>query len=505
MYPFLKPGDRLVVKRIHPNYLQVGDIIVMRRSKDHITAHRIVRMLSNGNAVTKGDSLLVPDNEQIKLSEVDGRVEAVVRGRKLIPVSTGPRSWGKGLYAILSVWGLTYGAIKIKVKNVLKKMLPLHESNGPDREREFIAAFISGRSPETPPNLDWTKLTKMAIHEGVAGMLYYSLKEKNLPLPVPSRFEDSYHSTAALNLIHINFLEKLEERLSKEKIEVLALKGGSLLDNIYPGIGMRPMGDLDLMIRPESYEKFAELLCSMGYQTDPWIPHFFIKGKHIIDIHTHYLNTDRIACRESLFPAGMEPIWLNSVPWRKGFRWLKRPDEIDNVLLLSQHLLKHSFDKLFWLVDIHLLLQGQDSLSWKKLADRAEYLDQNKPLSYVLYLLDRSFGFSPPEGSGFSPLLNEISGIERMMLDIRLTGRPFEQFGPLLSLFCISGFKERFRFGWETLFPRREIIKEEFGKSFGGKWKLAYLYRVSRIAILACKQFPIIVRALLRGQRQGPT
>ena len=41
--------------------------------------------------------------------------------------------------------------------------------------------------------------------------------------------------------------------------------------------------------------------------------------------------------------SGMEPIWETSLPWKDGYCRLRRPDDVDNLLLLSQHIMKHSF------------------------------------------------------------------------------------------------------------------------------------------------------------------
>ena len=92
MYPFLKPGDRVIAKRVSPNYLKVGDVAVAPSSTEHLVVHRLVKILPQGKGVLKGDSLLVPDPEPVKLSTISGRVEAIVRGDRFIPISTGLRS-----------------------------------------------------------------------------------------------------------------------------------------------------------------------------------------------------------------------------------------------------------------------------------------------------------------------------------------------------------------------------------------------------------------------------
>ena len=74
MYPFLKPGDRIVVKIAQQNSLQIGDIIVAPSGKDRFLVHRLIKILPPDRCILKGDSLLNPDPEPIKLSDISGKV-----------------------------------------------------------------------------------------------------------------------------------------------------------------------------------------------------------------------------------------------------------------------------------------------------------------------------------------------------------------------------------------------------------------------------------------------
>ena len=499
MYPFLKPGDRVIAKRVSPNYLKVGDVAVAPSSTEHLVVHRLVKILPQGKGVLKGDSLLVPDPEPVKLSTISGRVEAIVRGDRFIPISTGLRSRIKGLYALLSLNGLTAGALRLKAKNALMQLFPLDESSDLGEERKFIIGILGSHSPDVATNLDWTKIKEVACEEGVVGILYRHLKDRDMLQSALSPLKSYYRSIAAQNLINLNALERLEDALDSEKIEVMTLKGASLLDNLYPGVGMRPMGDLDLMVRPEEQERFVNLVHSLGYKRDPLIPHFFRKGRVVIDLHIHALNTDRIANRAGLFPSGMEPVWAKSVSWGEGYQWLRRPDDPDNILLLSQHLMKHSFSSLIWLLDIYELLRDRDSEFWTRLAKRADHLWQRRPLSYALYLINGLFGMEPPQGSGLEESSKGLSRFERGILEAKVKGGSIDRLGPMLAIFCVRGFINRIAFGWETLFPKKEIVEQEFLSPYGGKRRLFYPGRLLQVAALAAKQVSLIIGALVRG------
>ena len=499
MHPFLKPGDRVIAERVSPDSFQVGDVAVIPGSRDRLVIHRLVRILPQNKGVLKGDSRLESDPELVELSAISGKVKAIVRNDRLIPISTGFRSRTKGLYTWLSLKNLTIGALRLKTKNALMRLFQMDELKGPNQEIRYINRAFSGHLTLITPHLDWKSLKEIACMEGVAGILYHRLKDTDIPPSTLSQLRHQYQSVVAQNLTALDTLEKLEHALDRERIEAMTLKGASLLEHIYPGVGMRPMGDLDLMVRPEQYEGFVNLLLKVGYVPDAMIPHYFHRKKSVIDVHIHALNTDRIANRAELFPSGMEPIWANSLPWQEGYRWIRRPDDVDNILLLIQHLMKHSFSSLIWIVDICMLMKNRDSMFWTRLARRADQLAQTRPLFYALYLTKGLFGVEPPRECRLNRLYKDLSRLERGILGARIKGQTLYRLGPLMALFCLPGLKARITFLWETLFPKTTVIEQEFHSFHRGKRLLFYPGRVLQIAALALKQLFLIVGAFVRG------
>jgi hypothetical protein len=139
-----------------------------------------------------------------------------------------------------------------------------------------------------------------------------------------------------------------------------------------------------------------------------------------------------------------------------GFARIMRPSDRDNVLLLSQHLLKHSFAKLFWLADIFRLLDGRSEEFWAGLGKRARELGQEKPLAYNLYLLERLFGLAPPKVSG-------LGRFEKRVLDIKARGEEFGLLGNLLLLCCLPTWRGRLAFGLETALPKGNVVARDLG------------------------------------------
>ena len=68
MYPFLKPGDRVIAEKVSPASLQVGDVAIFPNSSDNLVIHRLIKILPRNKGIFKGDSRLEPDPEPVELS-----------------------------------------------------------------------------------------------------------------------------------------------------------------------------------------------------------------------------------------------------------------------------------------------------------------------------------------------------------------------------------------------------------------------------------------------------
>ncbi len=495
MHPFLRPGDRLLVRRVEPGSLRRGDVVVLANGPGSLVAHRLLRVLPDGRGITKGDALLRPDPAPVDLRAAAGRVEAVIRRGRIIPVAAGTRGRLKSLFAALSSLGLTPGALRLRAKLLVQSIIPAREPRERDPESAFILAVLGGRLDGAEGSLDWSRMVEIARSEQVAGLLYCLLEDQGVPGPVMEELARFHHSAAAGNMALLGALEELDRELAIEGLDVMALKGASLMGTAYPRLGMRPMGDLDLVVRPKERELFETLLARLGYLPDPVHPHMFTKARVVVDLHTHALDTERIGARGPLLPSGMGPVWDAALPLGPEFFRIKRPRDADNVLLLAQHLLKHSFSRLFWLVDVMRLLRGRDGPFWGELAERARVLGQERPLAYTLYLLEGLFGFRAPPSSGLGLPSRGLSGFERRLLDIKVRGEEFGLLGNVLLFFCLPGWRARLAFGLETMFPKKPVMARDLG-GVRGPHGLVFIRRLANVAVLLAGSGLILLRGL---------
>ena len=86
MYPCLQVGDAVMVERISPETIKIGDLLVIQREQDRLT-HRVIQT-SGKRWLTKGDNNLIPD-PAFHQKSIIGIVTQIDRGDRLIRPNVG--------------------------------------------------------------------------------------------------------------------------------------------------------------------------------------------------------------------------------------------------------------------------------------------------------------------------------------------------------------------------------------------------------------------------------
>jgi signal peptidase I len=87
MLPSVWPGDTLVIERISPDQVRVGDVVLVGRDGG-LCAHRVVSVAEGCQGprwITQGDANSAPDLP-VSEDQLLGRVDYVIRVGKLVPV-----------------------------------------------------------------------------------------------------------------------------------------------------------------------------------------------------------------------------------------------------------------------------------------------------------------------------------------------------------------------------------------------------------------------------------
>ena len=134
-----------------------------------------------------------------------------------------------------------------------------------------ILALLSGRRPASPkPN--WPEILRVADENRVKPLIYDSVR--SLGLYVPEEFllsmQRSYAGTFASNCEILSALDEMGSILSKHGIDVVPIKGASLIQRVYEDPGLRPLSDLDVWIDGDNARLARRILLDVGFAKE-WI------------------------------------------------------------------------------------------------------------------------------------------------------------------------------------------------------------------------------------------
>jgi len=332
---------------------------------------------------------------------------------------------------------------------------------------------------------DQDRLIRLAIKEGMMGLLYKSLKKAGIlgffGHRQMQKLQSAYYRTIQHNLQIVNDLKEILGRSNEKEFQVVLLQGVALLEKIYKDSGLRPLTDIDLWVLPEKRGVFDTLMTQLGYQRDRLYPNTFKKGKTIVDINSHIMWADRIRSRRHLLAKSQHDLYENIEIISFDGEPAGCLDLLDQVLYLSLHAFKHCAGRLIWLMDIKHLITGWQTSNWKALFDRAEEWGQVSIVYDMLYLIRHLFNLKLPADIQAMVEGRRLAWLDRVTLRKRLNGRPLPDWAPLLLFTSGKGLTARMSFVFETLFPRPPILRQIFSATPNFKtWQL-YLKRAFQL------------------------
>jgi hypothetical protein len=360
-------------------------------------------------------------------------------------------------------------------------------------------------------DLDWNQFASISYAHGIAPLIYHSLVQSDavglIPAAAAQPLRNSYYANAARNSLLYDDLQKLLLALRQEKIDVIVLKGAALAETVYPHRAVRPMSDIDLLVRKEQLSKLEFKLLDMGYlfnghgrAKEFYLEHryhwvFAKRSDMSIEIHWH------IKRPEGPFSIDIDEFW-------KRAQWTKIasvetlvlcPEHL--VLYLCQHMWKHNLlGGIRPLCDIaETTNYYRDEIDWSELANTSSKWEMN-PCSYLGLSLARELldALIPADYlNDLRPPKFNLDGIDWARESLLGYGECPLVFPDLVKLFWKgSSAKERWSILQKTL-SRTTVagyVKDNSAPN-------SYLYYPSRIKHLLTEYGPIVGR-LWTGDRR---
>jgi hypothetical protein len=165
-------------------------------------------------------------------------------------------------------------------------------------------------------------------------------------------------TAAARNLRAIAERDATLADLAEAGVDALVIKGGHLLDTLYPDPALRYISDLDLVVRRESLQAAGAVLEARGFRPAA----FELRIELGLEHHVRFLRDDGqlvelhwALWHELGIDGDTASLFARSTRDAEGRRW---PSLTDELMIALLHAATHAFDLgPAWLVDVLLLLE----------------------------------------------------------------------------------------------------------------------------------------------------
>jgi len=333
--------------------------------------------------------------------------------------------------------------------------------------------------------VEWGRVVEIAKRNEVTPFLHHHLRSSApdglVPAGLLASLERGYHANAYRNERLLDNLSRVLGAFREAGIDVIVLKGCALLSEVYRGLPLRKMVDIDLLVREGPVcERAKGVLFDLGFDYHHSQKSYCIgeETRFGVELHTGIM-TDHLR----FFTHTSGKLWE-----RAGRRKIAGVDTFvlcpeDLLLHLCIHATYQHFFKLKFFIDIAELIKTLgESFLWEELMCRDSKYQIGSYTYTALNLCHRLLGAPVPAHvleamRRESPriLIRHLDGIDPTLLPQRV-GRESLQSG-ILYLMASKTASERTRYLTELLFLPRNKMSQLYGVPVSS-WRLYLKYGI---------------------------
>jgi hypothetical protein len=259
--------------------------------------------------------------------------------------------------------------------------------------------------------LDWDRLILLAERHGLAPLLYWHASREaasGVPAQALASLRDTFEATHVFNVLLTAELVSLLGALKEAGIEAMPFKGPAIAVALYGRLGLRPFGDLDILVRADDVWAASAVLTARGFIADADIPHdrraalvrhdyvrMFRRdaGRTLVELHW------RVSPRGFGVRFDADGVWRRRQPITlQGEEW-RAPSLEDLLLMLCVHGGRHGWDKLEGIATVAEILRRRGDLDWDAVWRRSREMHCRRMLLLAMRLARGLFGVEPPAES----------------------------------------------------------------------------------------------------------
>lgn len=205
---------------------------------------------------------------------------------------------------------------------------------------DLVKSAITGDKISLSDDFDWEKAYRIAKKHQITPMLYYGIKNSEITPPpeIAANIEIGIFNHISTSTKQLYELDKIFKVFDDAKIQYMPLKG-TLLKYMYNKPEMRSMGDADILIKVEQYDKIKPIISALGFNEISESNHEFIWNKP---------NALHLELHKMLIPSYNKDYYAY---FKDGWHLAKKTDTTryelsaeDNFIYLFTHYAKHYRD-----------------------------------------------------------------------------------------------------------------------------------------------------------------
>lgn len=200
---------------------------------------------------------------------------------------------------------------------------------------------------------EWETFTIQLIKRGIAGLFYakrFLLQNYHLiPADKTLLIEQAYLRTVNRSLLLYGHFSAIVTELQKADIEIIALKGIYLSENLYREIGLRQFSDIDILVPVNKSTQAVEILHKLGYTYQESVPvsDFIRQKEDKVHLPPMILNGVSVELHLKLHSANqpyqmnIERVFATKIPAKINDKDVYALDYMHQLIHITLHTHKH--------------------------------------------------------------------------------------------------------------------------------------------------------------------
>ena len=356
-------------------------------------------------------------------------------------------------------------------------------------------------------NIDWNVFLEKARNEGISPLVFSRLpelaKHYDIPEYVREELKKDYYLSAIKNTLIFEELKKVLGLFNHSKLQVIVMKGAALAETVYGNPALRPMSDVDLLVKNEDLHQIDVLLKKLGYSpadrsvddvdfTSTYLTTLDyrnpLKNAPSFHVHWHFVNST-IPNESYINHIKMDNIWHDAVKTNIADTetWVMAPHHL--IIHLSEHALRvtHSLNKLSYFCDIDRAINYYGkSLDWDLLVRDTIRFNLNRMVYTTLYFSAYFIKAKVPEGVLLKLKPGRFSIPEKIFMRKTAENKRVPGMSYLIHLSMNKGLAKKMKFVGRTLFPPKDILAQ---RSYISESDMNYRYYLNRIQEVLSRVF----------------